>query len=312
MNGSCWKVSPPFTRSRGRVHRPCLAFRSVTTENLTPLLEDVRVRSTSFSPAEQRVAEAVVGDPDHVFRLSVTEMAGYSGTSVGTVVRFCQRMGLRGFQDLKLRLARETRPAGEPLLTEITDSDDVAAVLGKVLAGSARALTEGATAVDTATLDRLVDVLVGARRIVVAAVGTSAPLAADIAYRLTTIGLPATFPADVHVQHVTARMLGPGDLLLAISHTGSTTETLAVTRAAAEAGATTAALTSFLDSPLTELVDLLLVAGSRETAYRIEAMTSRLVHLAVLDALYVAVALRSPDTADALRATGDVLVEHRI
>jgi DNA-binding MurR/RpiR family transcriptional regulator len=284
----------------------------VTTENLTPLLEDVRVRSTSFSPAEQRVAEAVVGDPDHVFRLSVTEMAGYSGTSVGTVVRFCQRMGLRGFQDLKLRLARETRPAGEPLLTEITDSDDVAAVLGKVLAGSARALTEGATAVDTATLDRLVDVLVGARRIVVAAVGTSAPLAADIAYRLTTIGLPATFPADVHVQHVTARMLGPGDLLLAISHTGSTTETLAVTRAAAEAGATTAALTSFLDSPLTELVDLLLVAGSRETAYRIEAMTSRLVHLAVLDALYVAVALRSPDTADALRATGDVLVEHRI
>jgi DNA-binding MurR/RpiR family transcriptional regulator len=277
-----------------------------------PLLEDIRVRSTSFSPAEQRVAEAVVGDPDHVFRLSVTEMAGYSGTSVGTVVRFCQRMGLRGFQDLKLRLARETRPAGEPMLTEITDSDDVGAVLGKVLAGSARALTEGAAAVDTRTLDRLVDALVGARRIVVAAVGTSAPLAADIAYRLTTIGLPATFPADVHVQHVTARMLGPADLLLAISHTGSTTETLAVTRAAAEAGATTAALTSFLDSPLTELVDLLLVAGSRETAYRIEAMTSRLVHLAVLDALYVAVALRSPATADALRATGDVLVEHRI
>ena len=75
------------------------------------------------------------------------------------------------------------------------------------------------------------------------AVGTSSPLAADISYRLTTIGLPTTFPADVHVQHMTARMLEPGDLLVAISHTGSTTETLAVTRAAAKAGATTAALT---------------------------------------------------------------------
>jgi DNA-binding MurR/RpiR family transcriptional regulator len=99
---------------------------------------------------------------------------------------------------------------------------------------------------------------------------------------------------------------------VAISHTGSTTETLAVTRAAAEAGATTAALTSFLDSPLTGLVDHLLVAGSRETSYRIEAMTSRLLHLAVLDALYVAVVLRSPAAREALRATGDVLVEHRI
>ncbi|WP_312858223.1 MurR/RpiR family transcriptional regulator [Pseudonocardia pini] len=278
----------------------------------TPLLEDIRVRSARFSPAEQRVARAVVGDPAHVFELSVTEMAGYSGTSVGTVVRFCQRMGLRGFQDLKLRLARETHPTGEPLLTEVADGDGAGEVLGKVLAGSARALTEGAGTVDAAVLDRLVGVLLGARRIVFAAVGTSAPLAADIAYRLTTIGLPATFPADVHVQHVTARMLGPADVLVAISHTGSTTETLAVTRTAAEAGAVTAALTSFLDSPLTGLVDHLLVAGSRETSYRIEAMTSRLVHLAVLDALYVAIALRSPGTAAALQATGDVLVEHRI
>ena len=41
-------------------------------------------------------------------------------------------------------------------------------------------------------------------------------------------------------------------------------------------------------------------------------MASRLVHLAVLDALYVAVVLRSPAAQEALRAAGDVLVEHRV
>lgn len=281
-----------------------------STVDSTSLMEDIRQRSAGLSPAEQRVARAVLGDPRHVFEMSVTELAAFSETSVGTVVRFCQRMGLRGFQDLKMKLAREAVPA-QPV-HEVGASDGAGEILRKVLTGTARALDEAGAAVDPAALDRIVDRLVTARRVVFAAVGTSAPLAADISYRLTTIGLPATFPADVHVQHVTARMLGADDVLFAISHTGSTTETLAVTRAAAQAGATTVALTSFLDSPLTGIVDHLLVAGSRETTYRIEAMTSRLVHLAVLDALYVAITLRHPECRDALAATGDVLVEHRI
>ncbi|OLT11357.1 RpiR family transcriptional regulator [Pseudonocardia sp. CNS-139] len=275
-------------------------------------MEDIRMRTAGLSPAEQRVARAVLGEPLHVFEMSVTELASFSGTSVGTVVRFCQRLGLRGFQDLKLRLARESIPVEEQLLHEVRSADGPGDVLGKVFTGTARALEEAGGAVDPAAFERIVERLVAARRIVFTAVGTSAPLAADISYRLTTIGLPATFPADVHVQHVTARMLGPADVCFAISHTGSTTETLAVTKAARLAGATTVAVTSFLDSPLTELVDHLLVAGSRETSYRIEAMTSRLVHLAVLDAIYVSIALRRPEAQDALAATGDVLVEHRI
>lgn len=270
------------------------------------------MRSAGLSPAEQRVARSVLGEPLHVFEMSVTELAAFSETSVGTVVRFCQRLGLRGFQDLKMKLAREAIPAEEQLLHEVVASDGVGEVLTKVLAGTARALDEARAAVDPAALERIAERLMAARRIVFAAVGTSAPLAADISYRLTTIGLPATFPADVHVQHVTARMLGSADVLFAISHTGSTTETLAVTRAARDAGATTVALTSFLESPLTGMVEHLLVAGSRETAYRIEAMTSRLVHLAVLDALYVSIALRHPESHDALAIAGDVLVEHRI
>jgi DNA-binding MurR/RpiR family transcriptional regulator len=279
-----------------------------STVGSTSLMEDIRQRSAGLSPAEQRVARAVLGDPRHVFEMSVTELAAFSEASVGTVVRFCQRVGLRGFQDLKMKLAREAVPVQRE--HEVGPSDGAGEILRKVLTGTARALDEAA--VDPAVLDRIVERLVVARRIVFAAVGTSAPLAADISYRLTTIGLPATFPADVHVQHVTARMLGPQDVCFAISHTGSTTETLAVTRAAAQAGATTVALTSFLDSPLTGMVHHLLVAGSRETSYRIEAMTSRLVHLAVLDALYVSITLRHPDSQDALAATGDVLVEHRL
>ncbi len=50
----------------------------------------------------------------------------------------------------------------------------------------------------------------------------------------------------------------------------------------------------------------------RETAYRIETMTSRIVHLVVLDAIFVLITLQHRQSQDALAATGDVLTEHRI
>ena len=73
------------------------------------------------------------------------------------------------------------------------------------------------------------------------------------------------------------------------------------------------AITSFAVSPLTEQVDHVIVAGSRELALRLEAMASRLAHLALLDALLVAVASRDESrAANALEHYTDVLGEHRL
>ncbi|RIQ11327.1 MurR/RpiR family transcriptional regulator [Jiangella rhizosphaerae] len=276
------------------------------------MLELIRTRSTGLAPAEQRVARTILGNPVDVIHLSVTQLAEASGTSVGSVMRFCRSLELRGFQDLKLRLARESIPVEHQVLDEIDPGDGAPEVARKVLAGSAASLEEASRSFDARVLDAVVERLLAARRVLFVAVGTSAPLAGDIAYRLTTVGLPALAPADVHVQDVTARMLGPNDVCFAISHTGSTRETLAAVRTARAAGATTVALTSFASSPLTELTELALVAGSRETSYRIESMTSRIVHLAVLDAIVVLVGMRHPGAQAAREASADVLTDHRI
>ena len=72
-------------------------------------------------------------------------------------------------------------------------------------------------------------------------------------------------------------------------------------------------MTGFRRSPLVEIVDHAIVAGSRETAFRVEAMASRIVHVAIVDALFVLLALRlGPAGAGALDVTGAVLGAHRI
>jgi DNA-binding MurR/RpiR family transcriptional regulator len=283
-----------------------------TVGKVPPIVERLRASLVTLTPAERRVAETILRDPVAVIHQSVSQLAQDADASAATVVRLCTGIGLRGYQDLKITLASQSIPEPTRVHSDVAKDDDAQTIARKILGSTAAALQRTADALDPEVLGAIADRIMGANRVLLGAVGTSAPLAQDIAYRLTTLGIAAAFIADVHTQHVTARMLGRGDLLLAISHTGSTFETLAVARAARESGAGVVALTSFASSPLTEVVDLSLVAGSAETSYRVEAMASRIVHLAVLDALYVAIALRHPSSAASLAMTADVLTEHRI
>ena len=243
--------------------------------------ERIRARLTDFSPAERRVADAVLRDPSGVIHLSVTELATVADTSPATIIRFCVSLGLRGFQELKIALASESVPSERRVLGEIVPGDGVAEITLKVMDGTARAVGQASQTLDLSVLEAIAAHVVGARRVLFGAVGTSAPLALDTAYRLSQIGIDASFA-------------------------------LATTRAAKLSGATTVALTSFSHSPPTEVADFSLVAGSAETAYRVESMTSRIVHFAVLDALFVTLALRSSSSAEHMAMTEDVLIEHRI
>lgn len=269
----------------------------------------IRINLQGFSPTERRVADAVLADPLEVLDASVTELADRASTSAATVVRMCTSIGLKGYQELKTRLAVEYVPDADVAPDSAVGTG--ASLTATLLRDFASALKDTAAVLDIGEVENVVEALLSARRIQFAAVGTSAMLAFDGSYRLTTLGMSAFYVGDVHAQHMQARMLEPGDVLFAVSHTGSTFETLAAVRSARTAGATVLAITSFARSPLTELCDHAIIAGSAETRIRVEAVASRLVHLAVLDALHVLIRQRLPDADAHLRAAADVLAEHR-
>ena len=276
------------------------------------MLARVRAHLPSLQTADARVAQAILDQPTVVIYKSASELADLAGTSSATVVRCVQKIGFKGFHDFKLALAQEL--SAIPVVSAApADADPRTAVLAQVTAAGAESVRDAAALVDPDAFAASVAALASARRVLFLGVGTSAPLCQDAAYRFTTIGVAAEAPADVHVQHVHARLLGPEDVSVTVSHSGSTRESLEATRAAATAGATTIAITSFARSELTELVDHVILAGTRELSFRLEAMASRLAHLALLDSLLVAVALRDEARAQAaLEAYSDVLGEHRL
>jgi DNA-binding MurR/RpiR family transcriptional regulator len=279
-----------------------------------PVLARVRAQLPSLQASDARVARVIVEEPEAVVYRSVSEVAEAAGTSTATVVRAAQKLGFRGFHDLKLALAREQATfAASARAQEAEVTDPRLAPLAQVVAAGAQTLRDALALVDPQAFEAVVATLAGAGRVLFAGFGTSAPLVADAAYRFSAIGVRTEAFADVHRQHFEARQLASRDLCLAVSHTGSTRETLGVVRAAREGGAATAAVTSFARSPLTELVDHVILAGTREVSFQLEAMASRLAHLALLDALLVATAERAPERAQAALASfSDMLGEHRL
>jgi RpiR family carbohydrate utilization transcriptional regulator len=270
----------------------------------------VRAHLWSLRPGERKVADLVLASPEIVISSSVSEVAELAGTSTATVVRAAQQLGYKGFQALKLALGRELAADR----TEIADSEDVGGILAAVTAAGAQTVREAGALVPLVTFERVVELLDRADRLLFVGVGTSAPLCQDAAYRFTAIGIDADWRADAHAQALACRLLRHRDVCFAISHTGSTTETLEAAGTARAAGATIVTLTSFARSPLTELSDEVLLAGTRELGPGgLEAMTSRLAYLVLLDALIVAEVDRNADrAAAALQAYGDVLAEHRL
>lgn len=240
--------------------------------------------------AERRVADVLLQQPARAIFCSVAELAELASTSGATVVRCAQRLGFKGFHELKVTLAEQLAGALPPRTAAQAACDPRLAALVQVTLAGAASVRDAAALVDAGAFDATVKALDRAERVLAVGVGSSSALCQDAAARFTAIGLHAEAPADVHDQHMRARLLRTGAVCLALSHTGASRETLSAARAAAARGATTVAITSFATSPLTRLVDHAIVAGTRAVALQLEPLATRLAHLAVLDSVIVAVA----------------------
>ncbi|GHH74602.1 transcriptional regulator [Streptomyces sulfonofaciens] len=270
-------------------------------DNATPAdtLARIRAARPSLAPSERRVADAVLADPAQAAELSIGALGKRANTSAATVMRFCRTIGLGNYPQLRLALAaaaaREHALGGErpPAGTDISATDTLDQIVSKIIYNEVRALEESGAELDVVALGHAVDAVAGARRVDIFGVGASAFVGQDLHQKLHRIGRMAFIWTDMHAALTAVALLGPGDVALAISHSGETEDTVEPLQAAAERGATTIALTNYPHSPLAESADFALTTCARETPFRSGATVSRIAQLAVIDCLFVGVAQRS-------------------
>ncbi|WP_046468452.1 MurR/RpiR family transcriptional regulator [Allosalinactinospora lopnorensis] len=290
-------------------------------EDVAPPTTVLRIRSLlpSLAPAEQRVAQRIIDDPERVAASSITQLAKDCNTSEATVIRFCRTIDFSGYRELRLTLATEAgqvrgaRVGTREVTSDIDPDDTLVTVVEKIAFTDARAVEETGAQLDVEALHTVIEALSGARRIDIYGVGASAFVAADFQQKLHRIGLTSFSWSDTHIMMTSAALLMEEDAAIAISHSGATTDVVNALAEAQRRGATTVAITNFPRSPISAAADHVLTTAARETTFRSGATASRLAQLTVIDCLFVGLAqLRYADSRAALESTYDAVRGLRI
>jgi DNA-binding MurR/RpiR family transcriptional regulator len=261
------------------------------------------------------VAEQVLADARAAAALTISELAVAANTSETTVLRFCKRLGLPGYPQLRLALAEESaQPRVSAAKTsDISAKDTIDDIIAKVSFVDASAVEETAQQLDRQALADAASAIAGAKRVDIYGIGASAIVGTDLQQKLHRIGVMAFAWNDPHIALTSATLLARKDVAIGISHSGTTKETIEALEAAGKRGATTIAITNFPVSRLAATADLVLTTAARETSLRSGATASRIAALTVVDCLYIAVAQRHLKRArKAVEETRDAVSGHRI
>ena len=259
-----------------------------------PLLVRLRGIRPTLTPAEDRVATVVLEDARRASDLTITALAQAADTSETTVLRFCKRLGLRGYPQLRLALAAESALPREQRMSgsDISATDTIDDIIAKVASVDSSAVEETAQQLNRDALLASVGAIAEASRVDIYGIGASAIVGADLQQKLHRIGVVSFAWNDPHIALTSATLLAKKDVAIAISHSGATSETIESLAAARARGATTVAVTNFPLSPLATAADIVLTTAARETSLRSGATASRIAALTVVDCLYIAVAQR--------------------
>ena len=273
------------------------------------LLVCIQAIQASLNPTDRLIAKYVLADPERVISSSIVDMREGSGASVGSIVGFCRRLGLKGFVNLRIALAREFAQGG--LSAGEAQQDE--SVFEEVFHFHAQSLMDTLQINQPETLERAAHAIEKARRIELFSIGISYAVAYTARCKFHLIGLPAAAEFDSHMQLIAATHLRKGDVAFGISRSGTTRETVHCLEVAQGRDVTTICLTNAMMSPITACAHIALYATPSEVKYFQAPLASRSTQLAVIDALFVFLAQKDKDrTAARLQHFGEELLMHRL
>lgn len=259
------------------------------------LLEQISRSLDILRKSDSKVALTILQDPNRATELKLADLARLAGVSEPTVIRFCSAIGCDGFQDMKIKLARSLAFGLSTSQAEISDADGLETVVGKIFDFNLTSLDWVRSRLDIKALNTAVDALHKASHIHFIGLGASSIVAMDAQQKFPLFGVPCSAIVDSHQMLIAAAMMNEGDVLVAISNSGTTKEVIQATRAAQGRGATTIGITGS-DSPILEACDVTLLVETLENTDQYTPQISRVAALVIVDILSTIVAFKkTPD-----------------
>jgi DNA-binding MurR/RpiR family transcriptional regulator len=249
----------------------------------------------SLTKSEQKVADLVLEKMENVMYYSVTDMADMAGVGETTVLRFCRKIGYKAYQEFKLAIAKDQSAVQNDQSENSDEHVKQENFISAIAANSISAIQETASMLDEGALEKALELIEKARSVHFFGVGTSGLTALDAKNRFLRIGRRTDAVIDSHIQAMTASTLTSEDVVIGLTVSGSTKDTIDSLKIARENGANIISITYYARSPITKISDVVLLSGGKESPMEGGSLAAKIGQLFVIDLLCTGLALRTKD-----------------
>jgi RpiR family carbohydrate utilization transcriptional regulator len=133
--------------------------------------------------SERKVADIIVADPQRATGMSIASLAKAAGVSEPTVNRLCRKLGVKGYPDFKIQLAR-SHATGIPYVSlGVAPNDGVEQYTNKIFSSSIASLDAARKAVNPTAIGEAVDYLSQAQQIYFFGMVASGAVAKDAQHK---------------------------------------------------------------------------------------------------------------------------------
>ncbi len=275
----------------------------------------IKSQYNTFNETERKIADYIINSTRDLIYSTISQVAEKLQVSDATIFRFCKKINLNGFQELKITLATELTEGLDSNYAneQISKNDNEQTIINKVFQANITALNDTLLSVDSKLIEKASNAILAADQIVFYGNGGSGIVAMDAHHKFLRTGLRVSVYTDNHLQLMSLAQLTKNDLIVIISHTGSNLNMINLLDIAKENETNSIAITSFSKSPIGEKADIHLNTISQETGYQFEAFASRIAHLTIIDALYMSVVLKRKElTHDATQKMRNAIAYTRM
>jgi len=205
----------------------------------------------TFTKSERTVADFVLNHGDELTKMKLSALAKRLDVGEATIVRFCRKIDLKGYQELKFYLSFEgfEQAGGEgkgervELKRGIVDNIEMTDAMA-----------------EQSTIDAVVDAVHEAESVLLYGAGTSALAATMGEIQLFRSGKRARSATDAHAQMMQSSRSDSATLVMAISVSGETRDLIESVVSAKRNGARIVSITGYAQSTLAQISDYVLVS----------------------------------------------------
>lgn len=276
------------------------------------VLDKIQALREKFPRAEQLLADFILANPDHIRDMPSQVLAKSVGISQASVVRFTQKLGYKGYPDFKFAIndslhSHSPQQNHAKLHGEISLDDTFTVMSKKLLASKINVLNKTHALNQQTVYEQAALLLRTAKRVLLCGKGGSALVTKDLSFKLQKLGIAALAEVDTHIQLANVANYGKEDVLVVISDSGETPDSVKITEQAVSNNVRVISITSYGSNSITRLAGINLYTVSDESSARLSSILARNAQELVIDTLFILLTQTSPEGRKKLESSNQVV-----